>query len=250
MTEIALCQKNGQGTLRSSSIRKFVPKILVVEDEKQLAERIVGILKFENFEVEALHDGRDAEQLLRKTNFDLLILDWNLPGLTGVEICRNFRSRGGETPVLFLTGKSNIVDKEQGFESGGDDYLTKPFHLKEFVARVKALLRRPPVIQPINLKVDKFELVLDTYTVNISDVSVRLLPKEFAILEFLIKHPNQSFTAKAILEAVWNSDTRASEDTIRTYIKTLRRKITVGENDCPIKTQQGYGYSFERSRET
>jgi OmpR-family two-component system manganese-sensing response regulator len=222
-----------------------MPKILVVEDEQQLAEKLASILKFEHYQVEVLHDGADAVELLRTANFDLIILDWNLPNQTGIQICEAFRARGGSAPVLFLTGKGNILDKEQGFQSGGDDYLTKPFHMKELIARVKALLRRPHRIQPPQIKVDRFSLELATFHVHVDGVPVKLLPKEFALLEFLVKHPNQPFNAKALLEAVWESDSKASEDTIRTYIKTLRRKITIGDEECPLKTLPGYGYKLE-----
>jgi DNA-binding response OmpR family regulator len=222
-----------------------MPKILLVEDDQQLAEKIATALKFDHYQVEVMYNGDDALDLLRKFAFDLIILDWNLPEKTGVEICQDFRTRGGHTPILFLTGRGSILDKETGFMVGGDDYLTKPFHMKELAARIRALLRRPAVVQPEVLQVGQFVLELETYRVFMDGNAVKLLPKEFALLEYLVKHPNQPFGSKALLEAVWESDTGASEDTIRTYMKTLRRKITPSGGECPIKTVPGYGYKLE-----
>lgn len=222
-----------------------MPKILLVEDDQQLAEKIATALKFDHYQVEVMHNGDDALDLLRKFAFDLIILDWNLPEKTGVEICQDFRTRGGATPILFLTGRGSILDKETGFMVGGDDYLTKPFHMKELAARIRALLRRPPVMEPESVSAGPFVLELETYRVFIDGNPVKLLPKEFAILEYLVKHPNQPFGSKALLEAVWESDTGASEDTIRTYMKTLRRKVTPAGGECPIKTVPGYGYKLE-----
>jgi two-component system, OmpR family, manganese sensing response regulator len=222
-------------------------KILVIEDDLQLAEKVTAALKFERFTVETSHDGDDALDLLKRFEYDVVILDWNLPGKTGPEICSAFRGRGGNTPILFLTGRGSLSDKETGFISGGDDYLTKPFHIRELMARVRALLRRSPTMQTSSLKVGNLELELETFRAFKDGKELKLLPKEFALLEFLMKHPNQPFGSKALLESVWESDTNASEDTIRTYMKTLRRKITFEKEECPIKTVPGYGYKLEVS---
>jgi two-component system OmpR family response regulator len=227
------------------SISLSMPRILLVEDDNELAEKIASALKFQHFQVEVMGNGDDAIQLLKRFEFDLIILDWNLPEKTGIEICQGFRARGGNTPILFLTGRGSVLDKETGFMAGGDDYLTKPFHIRELTARIRALLRRPHATQPAALKVGRFLLEVETYRVFIDEEPIKLLPKEFAILAYLLKHPNEPFSSAALLERVWESDTEASEDTIRTYIKTLRRKITPKGEECPLKTMPGYGYVLE-----
>jgi len=222
-----------------------MPRILLVEDDQELAEKIAAALKFQHYMVEVMGNGEDALQLLKRFIFDLIILDWNLPEKTGIEICQSFRSRGGNTPILFLTGRGSVLDKETGFMVGGDDYLTKPFHIRELSARIRALLRRPHATERQSLTAGRLALEIETYRVFIDGQPVKLLPKEFALLEFFMKHPNEPFSSKALLEKVWESDTDASEDTIRTYIKTLRRKITLKDEDCPLKTIAGYGYKLE-----
>ncbi|HEY9714132.1 MAG TPA: response regulator transcription factor, partial [Chroococcales cyanobacterium] len=184
-------------------------------------------------------------QFLDTYKYDLIVLDWQLPDTTGIEICREFRGKGGMTPVLFLTGKNTITDKEHGFDSGADDYLTKPFHLKELSMRLRALLKRAPVVQNETIACQNLTLQSGTFKVTNEGKAVQLLPKEYALLEYLLKHPNQVFSSKALLDAVWESDSNASEDTIRTYIKTLRRKITPESGDCPIKTIHGLGYKID-----
>src|SRR5271168_2428266 len=129
-----------------------MPKILLVEDDSELAEKIAAALKFQHYFVEVISNGDDALQILKQSIYDLIILDWNLPEKTGIEICQTFRSRGGSTPILFLTGRGSVLDKETGFMVGGDDYITKPFHIRELSARIRALLRRPHAIQPQSLK--------------------------------------------------------------------------------------------------
>jgi DNA-binding response OmpR family regulator len=222
-----------------------MPRILLVEDDEELANKIASALTFQHFQVEVMGNGEDALQLLKRFIFDLIILDWNLPEKTGIEICQSFRNRGGNTPILFLTGRGSVMDKETGFMVGGDDYLTKPFHIRELSARIRALLRRPHATERQSLEVGRLALEIETYRVFIDGQPVKLLPKEFALLEFFMKHPNEPFSSKALLERVWESDSDASEDTIRTYIKTLRRKITPKGDDCPLKTIAGYGYKLE-----
>jgi two-component system OmpR family response regulator len=222
-----------------------MPKVLIVEDDLELSSKIREWLEFERYAVEECPNGADASELLKTYGYDVIVCDWNLPDKTGVEIISDFRSHGGGTPILMLTGKGTVTDKETGLDAGADDYLTKPFHIKELAARLKALLRRPAVMAPETIKVGAIELETRTYKVTVAGSQIQLLPKELALLDFLIRRPNQVFGSKELLKQVWESDTAASEDTIRTYMKTLRRKVTPEGTDCPIKTVHGLGYKIE-----
>ncbi|HEY9714458.1 MAG TPA: response regulator transcription factor [Chroococcales cyanobacterium] len=222
-----------------------MPKILLVDDDVNFSRKLREFLEFDKHVVDLAHNGEDGWQFLKSYKYDVVILDWNMPGMTGVELCKKFRANEGMTPVLMLTGKDGIDDKETGFESGADDYLTKPFNARELVARIRALTRRPT-----NIYADKINLcglALDSAAVRVekNGREIQLQPKEFALLEFLMRNPNKVFGAKLLLERLWNADTEASEDTIRTYMKTLRRKIAPGDEVCPIRTVHGLGYKFE-----
>jgi len=220
-------------------------KLLIVEDEVKFATKLREYLQMEQHVVDMAHSAEDAWQFLEMYKYDVLIFDWNLPGMTGVDLCKKFRAGGGSTPVLMLTGKSEIDDKEVGFDSGADDYLSKPFDARELMARIRALTRRRALLQ--SHKVAAGGLTLDSQATKVTKdgKDVQLQPKEFVLLEFLMKNPNEVFSSKALLERLWDADKEASEDTIRTYMKTLRRKIVSGEEVCPIKTVHGLGYKFE-----
>lgn len=163
-------------------------KILVVEDDPEFAMTLVDGLIMERFTVEHSPSGTDCIELLRVTEYDLVILDWNLPGLTGIEVLRQYRARDGKTPILMLTGKSDVEDKEKGFETGADDYLTKPFHMRELVARVRALLRRR-IVEPSNM-LSVRSIVLDPakHRVTKGGAEVHISPRDFALLEFFMRH--------------------------------------------------------------
>jgi len=220
-------------------------KILVVEDEQDLSGPVRDWLGREHHLVEVVDNGPDALDRLRIYKYDVVILDLMLPGLSGMEVCRRFRSAGGTTPILMLTAKTTVEDKEAGLDAGADDYLTKPFHLKELSARVRALLRRPAPVSGNVLNVRS--LVLDTSACRVTKDGheLHLLPKEFSLLEFLMRHPNQVFSADALLDRVWASDTSALPDTVRTHIKTLRKKIDDEDSPSFIRTIHGVGYKLE-----
>ncbi len=222
-----------------------VAKILVVEDSEDILESIKEILEIERYQVEAISDGIDAELMLKTYPYDLIVMDWQLPNKDGVDVVREYRLEGGKTPVLMLTGKANISDKEQGFDAGADDYLTKPFHSKELVARVKALLRRPPEFATSVLKGAGIELDSSTMIVLKDGKSIQLLPKEFQILEFFLRNQERVFDQESLLNRLWPSDSEATSEALRSTIKRLRKKIDpYGEI---IKTVHGIGYVFRNT---
>ena len=219
-------------------------KILLVEDEPDISDLISSWLKNDHHTVELAVNGEDAMSLLNIYTFEVIILDWMLPGLSGVEVCRKYRNRGGTTPILMLTAKTHVDEKSAGLDAGADDYLTKPFELKELSARIRALLRRPSAFSGTVLRVGPIVMDTATYKVSRVDEQIQLLPKEFALLEFFMRHPNQAFSAEALLDRVWTSDSEASPETIRTYIKRLRKKIDEEGKPSLLGTVHGVGYKL------
>ena len=220
-------------------------KILVVEDDRELAGVIEDWLKADNHSVDVAHDGRDASYRMRQYQYDLAILDWELPEMSGVEVCKKYRAGSGTMPVIMLTGRKATEDKISGLDAGADDYLTKPFELGELSARVRALLRRPSQFTGGTLKVRNLTLESETFRVTIDDKEVYLLPKEFALLEFLMRHPGQVFSSEALIERVWPSDSEASPDTVRTHLTRLRKKLDQEGQPPLFRTVHGMGYKLD-----
>ncbi len=219
-------------------------KILLVEDDLDLRQIVEDWLRHDHHLIETATKGDEAMELIGIYPYDLIILDWQLPVYDGIRILKKFRQDGGKTPVLMLTGQDLAEQIEHGLDSGADDYLTKPFHMKELSARVRALLRRPQSIVENVLKVADISLNPRTYAVTKGGADIRLLPKEFALLEFLMRHPNQVFSAEALLDRVWRSENDAAPETVRTCIKRLRRKIDGDSEESVIQTLHGVGYKL------
>lgn len=217
-------------------------KILLVEDDADLAKTVEEWLGFEHYTIESVRNGADGMERLRMCNYDAIILDWSLPDMTGIEILQRFRSNQGATPIIMLTAKSSIADRESGLDSGADDYLTKPFAMKELSARLRALLRRPHAILPGVLVAKDVELDPGKHKVSRSGKDIDLLPKEFALLEFLMKNPDQVFSGEELLRRVWHTDSDATAEAIRTCLKRLRRKLGESEENSVIETIYGVGY--------
>lgn len=220
-------------------------KILVIEDERDLSGPIKDWLTNESHLVEIVDNGNLAVDYLRVNKYDVIVLDLMLPGMGGMEVCRWFREHAGITPILMLTAKSSIEDKEAGLDAGADDYLTKPFHLKELSARIRALLRRPAAVTGQIYQVHDLQLDSAKRLVTKQGKELHLLPKEYSMLEFLVRHAGQAFSAEALLERVWSSDSSAMPETVRTNIKTLRKKIDTPGRSSIIHTVHGIGYKIE-----
>ena len=220
-------------------------KILLIDDDQRLCLNIADFFEHKNFSVETVHDGYEATALLQCSNFDLIILDVNLPGMTGYEICKHYRSSGGKTPILFLTGQDKLIDKEMGFGSGADDYLTKPFYLEELFLRVQAVLRRSSKTTEDVLRSGALKLDPIAYTVERGEEKLSFSKMEFALLEFLMRNPKKVFSPEALLSHVWESGSEASPETVRTWVKRLRRKLDEQGKPSVIKNFHGIGYCFD-----
>ncbi len=219
-------------------------KILIVEDDLDLRQIVEDWLKHDHHLIETATKGDEAIELIGIYSYDLIILDWQLPVYDGIQILKKFRQNGGKTPVLMLTGQDLAEQIEQGLDSGADDYLTKPFHMKELSARIRALLRRPVSVTDNVLRAAGIDLNPRTFAVTKCGADIRLLPKEFALLEFLMRHPNQVFSAEALLDRVWHSENDAAPETVRTCIKRLRKKIDGESEESVIQTLHGVGYKL------
>lgn len=200
-------------------------KILLVEDDANLREALQLTLEMEKHTVDTASDGAEAEFKIKSYDYDLLVLDWQLPGMEGIDLVRGFRLRGGRTPVLMLTGKSKSMEKELGLDSGADDYLTKPFDDVELKARIRALLRRPALSLDTVLSCQDISLDPSQHVVKKAGAVVQLMPKEYQLLEFLMRHPGQVFSQESLLNKVWPSDSEATTEALRTTVKRLRKKI-------------------------
>lgn len=221
-------------------------KILVVEDDKKLSAAVCDCLKIDKHTVEAAYDGDTALNLLQLSEYDLVVLDIMLPGISGLDICKQLRDSAKITAVLMLTGRDSIPQKEEGFDAGADDYLTKPFHVRELMARVKALLRRAtnPIVEN-QLKAGQVVLDLKLHRAFRNGEEIHLAPMEFSLLEFLMRHKGTIFSGETILARVWPADNETSTEMIRAYIKRLRKKLDVEGQKSIIRTVHKMGYSVE-----
>ena len=222
-------------------------KILLVEDDQRLARQLLDALTSEHHTVEHASDGPTAEDLLSFTTFDIIILDWNLPGVSGIDVCRRHRSNRGKTPILMLTGRTEFPERELGLDAGCDDYLTKPFDLRELKARIRALLRRAPVYVGSTLTLGSLILDAHSHKVTFDGESIELQPREFSLLEFLMRHPGEALSAEAILQRVWATDSTVNIETVYTYMTKLRKKLVSKEKATPIKTVHRIGYRLEEA---
>jgi two-component system OmpR family response regulator len=216
--------------------------ILVVEDEAKLAQFIELELKYEGYQVTVANDGWSGIAAARESHPDLILLDWMLPGISGLEICRRLRMTGDRVPIVLLTAKDEISDRVAGLDAGADDYLVKPFSLEELLARIRAHLRRtqeedPDLLQFIDLKLNR-----STREVYRDNRLIELTAKEFDLLEYLMSHPRQVLTRDQILERVWGYDFMGDSNIIEVYIRYLRLKLEANQEKRLIQTVRGVGY--------
>lgn len=224
------------------------PHILVVEDEEALSLLLRYNLESEGYQVDVSERGDEAELKLRETVPDLLLLDWMLPGLSGIELCRRVRARD-ETrnlPVIMLTARGEETERIRGLSTGADDYVVKPFSVPELMARVKAMLRRakPQVVSRL-LQAGDLEMDRETHRVHRAMREIHLGPTEYKLLEFFLQSPGRVFSREQLLDGVWGHDVYVDERTVDVHVGRLRKAINKGRAKDPIRTVRGAGYSLD-----
>lgn len=221
-------------------------KVLIIEDEQKIADSIKRGLEQERFTADVAYDGTSGYDMAASNGYDTIILDLMLPGMTGIEICKDLRDEGIETPILMLTAKGELDDKIEGFRVGSDDYLVKPFAFAELIARVRALTKRRK--EGIADVIDYLDLHVDTtnFIVTREGKNVTLSRKEFDLLVFLLRHSGNTMTKDQIIQSVWEYDSDVLPNTIEVYIGYLRNKIDKPFADRPplIQTVRGFGYKI------
>lgn len=228
-----------------------MPRIMIVEDEESLSVLLRYNLRAEGNEVETVTRGDEAELRLKESLPDLLLLDWMLPGLSGIELMRRIRARPAtaDLPVIMLTARGEEDDRIRGLNLGADDYIVKPFSVPELMARVRALLRRAnPSLVSSCLRLGDVELERDTHRARRRDIEVHLGPTEFRLLEFLMTSPGRVFSREQLLNSIWGTDIYVDERTVDVHIGRLRKALDLGGGSPdPIRTVRGAGYSFDET---
>ncbi|MGK7957269.1 MAG: response regulator transcription factor [Crocosphaera sp.] len=218
------------------------PHILLVEDEAKLAQFIELELKYEGYDVTVLNDGLSGLSAARDSHLDLILIDWMLPGISGLDICKRLRQTGTKIPIILLTAKDDISDRVAGLDAGADDYIVKPFNLEELLARVRANLRRNQEDNPDLLQFLDLSLNRSSRKVLRGSRSIELTAKEFDLLEYLMSHPQQVLSRDQILERVWGYDFVGDSNIIEVYVRYLRLKLEAEQEKRLIQTVRGVGY--------
>ncbi len=224
-------------------------RLLLVEDEKKVADFIARGLRAESFAVDMAHDGLTGWKMASETPYDLLILDLMLPGLSGTDLLRRLRHNGSTTAVLILTARDGTAEKVQNFEAGADDYLTKPFAFAELLVRVKALLRRAPTARANVLQVGDLELDSLNHQVRRAAQPIELTAKEYALLEYLAANAGRVLSRTMIVEHVWDESFENLTNIVDVYVKHLRTKVDDPFPTTLIHTVRGFGYSLGNGHE-
>lgn len=220
-------------------------RILLVEDDPDMSQLVVEILSTNHHIVEPVFEGEEGLERLTYYHYDLAILDWVLPGLSGLLLCQTYRMNGGQVPILFLTAQSNVINKVKALDAGADDYLCKPYNHSELLARVKALLRRPPGYIERVIEASGISLDLDACTVTMDGDKVQMTPSEFALLELFMKNQGRVYSSDELLARVFKTESEATAEAVRQRVLRLRKKISSVAKESPIKTVKGLGYKFE-----
>ncbi|MDO4523186.1 MAG: response regulator transcription factor [Eubacteriales bacterium] len=223
-------------------------RLLLVEDERALSKALTAILERNNYSVDAVYDGQEALEYLEADNYDAVILDIMMPKVDGITVLKELRARGSLLPVLMLTAKSEIDDKILGLDSGANDYLTKPFHSRELLARIRAMTRVQTAQTSSCLRCGNVTLDRATFELSTPDGSFRLANKEFQMLEMMMSAPKNVISSERFMEKVWGYDSEAEINVVWVYISYLRKKLASLNANIQIKATRGVGYSLEEGK--
>ena len=235
---------------RTAATASATPRILVVEDEETLSVLLTYNLESEGFVVECVERGDEADIRLQENPPDLVILDWMLPGVSGLEICRRMRARQAtrSLPVFMLTARGEEAERVRGLSTGADDYIVKPFSVPELIARVRALLRRAsPDRVASRLSAGDLELARQNWRVHRGRRTIHLGPTEFRLLEYLMAKPGRVFSRAQLLDSVWGLAVEIDERTVDVHVGRLRKALSQGGEPDPIRTVRGAGYAFDET---
>ena len=221
-------------------------RLLLAEDEKELNQALATVLRHNNFTVDCAYDGEEALDYFDSNEYDGVILDIMMPKVDGIKVLKTIRSEGNNVPVLFLTAKSEIDDRVEGLDAGADDYLTKPFAMKELLARVRALTRRQGDIADSVLKSGNLSLNKATFELGVANSNERLGNKDFQMMEMLMSNEGVVISAEKFMEKIWGFDSDADISVVWVYISNLRKKLAGLDSDMEIKAIRNQGYVLEK----
>lgn len=223
-------------------------RVLLAEDEKELSNALVTVLKRNNYTVDAVYDGEEATDYLASGVYDVVILDIMMPKKDGIAVLKDLRTTGNKVPVMMLTAKAEIADRVLGLDAGADDYLPKPFAMQELLARVRALCRRQTEVQDNSVSFANMTLNRSNYELSTPNGSVRLMNKEFQIMELLMANPSHSISTERFLDKIWDFDSEAGINVVWVYISYLRKKLSSLGANAQIKAHRREGYSLEETK--
>jgi DNA-binding response OmpR family regulator len=224
-------------------------RLLLAEDEQELSHALVTVLKHNNYSVDAVYNGQDALDYINVGNYDGAILDIMMPKMDGITVLKKVRASGNSIPILMLTAKAEIDDRVLGLDSGADDYLTKPFSMKELLARIRAMTRRQTDSTDSVLSFGNIALDRSKFLLSSPKDSLRLANKEFQMLEMLLVHPGQVISADQFMEKIWGYDSDAEQNVVWVYISYLRKKLSALDANVAIRAVRGLGYTLEESHD-
>ncbi len=222
-------------------------RILLVEDDFNLAETLAEAITDQRYVVDVANDGESALDYIKTLDYDLILLDVMLPDFNGIDLCQKLRSQGHQMPILMITALDTISDKITGLDAGADDYIIKPVDLGELFARIRALLRRGSTSTPAILEWGELQFNPSTYEVYYAEQSLHLTPKEYSILELLLRNGRRVLSRSVMIDSIWSLETPPDEDTVKVHIRSLRQKLRkVGASGDFIETVHGLGYRLNK----